>query len=387
MKFRVFLCILTAVVLVAGAVGAVVFMGKMAQIPPQGQTDSVTTGAPTIDYTTVPSEKPTEPAGPGPVEPPVTQPPVTEPPITEPPVTEPLPTDPPPTEPPATDPPVTKPPVTDPPVSGEKVFPKLTAKTAFVFDTRTDSYLYLGKSETTSLYPASITKLFNTYVALRYLQPSAVITVGDELDYLQDGASVAGLKKGDRITVEATVKCALLPSGCDASYVLAAAAGRVILEDETAGVEEAIQAFMDRVNEVAQQLGMTGTYLVTPDGTHHANHKISISGLVTIAKCCMEDPVISEVTRLVNAQVSVINSQGVSRTIKLKNTNSNLNPKSEFYTASCVGLKTGYTSKAGVCLLGVYQVEDGYLIIGLFGCPTLDSRYVDALALLNYYAE
>jgi D-alanyl-D-alanine carboxypeptidase (penicillin-binding protein 5/6) len=310
-----------------------------------------------------------------------TQPSTTEPPTTEPPTTEPPTTIPPTTEPPPTAPPTTKPPVTE----EEDSLPKLTAKNAFVYDSRTDKYLYISGDKNKAVYPASITKLFTTYVALRYLSLEKNLTIRDELDSLAADLSFAGFKKGDTLTVEAVAKGALIPSGCDASYVLAAAAGRAILQNETATTKDAIQAFMGKVNEIAAQMGMTNTNFVTPDGDHHENHKISLNSIVIIGKTCMADSFLSKVVGMSSAKITVKDAQGENRTITLKNTNENLNPQSNHYIKNCIGLKTGYTSKAGACLLGAYQVDGGYLLIGVFGCSSWDSRFPDALALLKYY--
>jgi D-alanyl-D-alanine carboxypeptidase (penicillin-binding protein 5/6) len=293
---------------------------------------------------------------------------------------------PPTTIPPTTEPPPTAPPTTKPPVTEEEdSLPKLTAKNAFVYDSRTDKYLYISGDKNKAVYPASITKLFTTYVALRYLSLEKKLTIRDELDSLAADLSFAGFKKGDTLTVEAVAKGALIPSGCDASYVLAAAAGRAILQNETATTKDAIQAFMGKVNEIAAQMGMTNTNFVTPDGDHHENHKISLNSIVIIGKTCMADSFLSKVVGMSSAKITVKDAQGENRTITLKNTNENLNPQSNHYIKNCIGLKTGYTSKAGACLLGAYQVDGGYLLIGVFGCSSWDSRFPDALALLKYY--
>ena len=310
---------------------------------------------------------------------PSTTEPATELPTTVPPTTEPT------TEPPTTEPPTTVPPTTKPPVVEDDPFLKLTAKQAFVYDSRTGEYLYISADKNKSVNPASITKLFTTYVALRYLPLDKTLTIGDELDSLAADLSFAGFQKGDTMTVEAAAKGALIPSGCDASYVLAAAAGRAILQNEKAATKDAIQAFMGKVNELAAQMGMTNTNFVTPDGDHHENHKISLNSIVIIGKTCLADSFLSKVVGTSSAKITVKDAQGKNRTIMLKNTNETLNPQSNHYSKNCIGLKTGYTSKAGACLLSAFEVDGGYLLIGVFGCSSWDSRFPDTLALLEYY--
>ena len=230
-----------------------------------------------------------------------------------------------------------------------------------------------------------MTKLFTTYVALQYLDADAYITVGDELDMVAWDASSAGLRKGDRLTVEALAQCTLLVSGCDASYTLAAAAGRAMLGDPNASTAIAIQTFMTEVNQRGALLGMICTWFSSPDGYHKEDHHISPQAFVIIAKCCMEDARIAKIAGTYRATISIQSETGRVRSKVLKNSNEMLNPdNADFYCANALGLKTGYTSAAGACLLSTIGVDGGYLIVGVFGCPDYESRYVDVYALLQW---
>ena len=146
----------------------------------------------------------------------------------------------------------------------------LTAKQTFVYDCETGTYISRTGNENT-VYPASVTKLFSAYVALQYLDPDKVITAGDALDMVGAGSSVADIKKGDELTVSRLVEAMLLPSGNDASYILAAEAGRVICNDPSAGVWYASAEFVDEMNRRAQTLGMRGTHFTNPDGYHDSD--------------------------------------------------------------------------------------------------------------------
>ena len=277
-------------------------------------------------------------------------------------------------------------PETTVPPEPEVPFPTISGSNAFVYDTRSGQFLYLSCDKYTALYPASITKLFTTYVAMQYLSVDTRITVGSERDMVIWDASVAGLNIGDTLTAGDLAKCALLVSGCEASYTLAVAAGRAILGQQDVPEQIAIQTFMVQVNQSAAMLGMINTKFVTPDGNHANDHAVSMDAYVILAKCCLEDPLISSIMSTYTDRVTVTNKSGKTRTLTLRNTNENMNPQNtEAYRPETVGMKTGYTSKAGACLLGAYRVDGGYLIIGVFGCPTYASRYLDAIALLEYY--
>lgn len=286
--------------------------------------------------------------------------------------------------PPSTGPMVHTPVWQEPALSQLKI-PKLSAENYFIYDTGSGDYLYINTQTNKALYPASTTKLFTTYVALQYLEPEDIVKVGSELNYVMWDASRAGFKKGDRVSVEALVYGALLPSGCDASYILAAAAGRVILKNANATAKSAINAFMAECNRMAKELGMHNTNLVTPDGYHQDDHKISMEGFVTIAKYCLENKLIKKVIRSTEATISYTNSKGKTTSDTFQNTNLIIRPESDYYNTHCVGLKTGFTNDAGYCLLTAYYVNGRYIIVGIFGCRSSDKRFQDANKLFQTF--
>ena len=142
----------------------------------------------------------------------------------------------------------------------------LSAHSAFVYDCEEEEYLFMLGSPQTQVFPASVTKLFTTYVMLQLLQPQKTVTAGDALTLVRSNSSVAGIKKGDTLTVEQLIQGMLLPSGNDATCILAVEAGRKLAEDETLPCEDAVALFMEEVNRRAKEEGLTGTHFVTPDG-------------------------------------------------------------------------------------------------------------------------
>ena len=148
----------------------------------------------------------------------------------------------------------------------DKLAQDMQARQILVYDTTTDTILYTKSVEGGKLFPASITKLFSAYVALQYLDPHTIVTAGDELELVHEGSSVAYVGKGSQLRVKMLVEGMLLPSGNDAATVLAAAAGRVIAEDETLSAADAVQAFVDEMNRQAKALGFEKTHFSNPDG-------------------------------------------------------------------------------------------------------------------------
>lgn len=276
----------------------------------------------------------------------------------------------------------TAPPETTEPEPTWMTFPAdraLTAKQYFVYSPDSGTFLTMSGSAGDRVYPASVTKLFTAYVALQYLKPETVITVGDALDLVVPGSSVAELAEGDALTVELLVEAMLLPSGNDAAYVLAAEAGRVIAGDPGMSAGAASNRFVAEMNSQAQSLGLTGTNFANPDGIHKDSHYTTYADLAVIGELALRDPTIMKYAGVSHADV-VLESGG---TKTWKNTNVLIDPASEYYCPYALGLKTGQTPSAGSCLLSAFAYRGQTFLIGVFGCPEAEDRFPDTLQLFN----
>lgn len=255
---------------------------------------------------------------------------------------------------------------------------KLTAQQAFVYDCQNSEFSYLLGEQADRVYPASITKLFTAYVALQFLNPEDKITADSALDLVGVGSSVAEIEKGDVLSVEMLVEAMLLPSGNDASYILADAAGRIIADDDTLSASAAVAAFMKEVNGQLRAMGLSGTQFTNPDGYHSPDHYTTFADLVVISQKVLENKTIMKYAATANEKVTM-----GARTLEWKNTNELINPISEYYCPYATGLKTGQTPSAGSCLLSSFNIEGRQYLIGVFGCPEIEDRFADTLQLLN----
>lgn len=260
---------------------------------------------------------------------------------------------------------------------------EITAQQAFVYDCGTGEFLYISGSQSETVWLASITKIFTAHVALKYLSPEDEITVGDELDMVVWGSSVADLEKGNILTVEMLIEAMMLPSGNDAAYTLAAAAGRVIDGNPELSARAAVNVFMAQMNQEARLQGMLNTHFVNPDGIHDPDHYSSMGDLAILGKLALDWPAIIRCSTIARDMVTPIEG----RSFAWKNTNALIDPASEYYCRICLGLKTGQTPDAGSCLLSAFDLEGRKIVIGVFGCPETDDRFPDTLQLLQMYAN
>ena len=255
----------------------------------------------------------------------------------------------------------------------------ITATKYFAYDVREGEYLAIQGGGDDKLYPASITKLLTVHVLLSAMDPADKVNVGDAMSLVQEDSSLAGLKEGDTLTVEQLIAAMMLPSGNDAAQVAAAAAGRKLAGDSSLSASSAVQVFVKEMNAQAQALGMANSHFENPDGFHHENHYTTMNDLVILCKAVLANETVLKYTSM--ASDAVVLSD---RTLEWDNTNYLLHSGEETYLSNTIGLKTGYTSAAGSCLVSAFFMEDRLLLIGVFGCPAYtEDRYLDTVAIYN----
>lgn len=253
-----------------------------------------------------------------------------------------------------------------------------------VYDATNDEILYSRSNEGDKLYPASITKLFSTYVALQYLDPEEVLTAGDELSLVQPGSSLAWIGRGHQMYVKTVVEAMMLPSGNDAAMILATAAGRRIAGDESISAGEAVQVFVAEMNRMAQELGFERSHFSNPDGFHTGSHYTCLNDMARIAKLALENKTVSRYMRVHEDEVTFVSGQ----TITWENTNLLLDPEEGFYRSDAIGMKTGYTRQAEYCLMSAFKCTDGRtLVIGAFGYEDEYERFRDVIRLAKACKE
>lgn len=272
-------------------------------------------------------------------------------------------------------------PSTEPTIPAWATIPQdrlITAAQYFVYDLDAKEYLGATGSGKTQVYPASITKIYSAYLALQHLNPEDEVKVGNELSMVAVGSSVAHIKKGMTLSVEKLVEGMMLPSGNDASYTVAAAAGKVISGDSKISNQNAVKAFIAYMNDMNEELGLTGSHWLNPDGIHKEGHYTTFDDLVTISQLVLKNKTILKYATTVSDKF-----HNGEELYTWENTNLLVHPESQYYCPFAIGLKTGQTPRAGSCLLSAFDFEGRHLVIGVFGCPEPEDRFADTLQLLS----
>ncbi len=229
--------------------------------------------------------------------------------------------------------------------------------------------------------PASLTKLLTASVALHYLSPDTVITVGSEQSLVKPYSSLCLIQQGHRLKLYDLLTGMLMASGNDAAYTVAVSTARAVYPNIFMTDSEAVQYFCGLMNDFAKNIGMQNSNFVNPDGWDDNNQYTTVSDLLILAEYAVSVPEIREITGTYQKYVVFDSGENITWT----NSNNMLNPNSPYYYPDAVGLKTGTTDNAGNCLIGAFTRNDKLYISVVTGCNTTADRYNLTLKLLNNY--
>ncbi|MBW8480943.1 serine hydrolase [Actinomadura sp. PM05-2] len=219
-------------------------------------------------------------------------------------------------------------------------------------------------------YPiASVTKVMTALVVVRAGDLDRTITVKRSyVDYgVRHGASMAGLRAGDRLTARRLLYAMLLPSGSDAAYALADSYG------------PGWPRFVAKMNRTARSLGMSNTRYDNFDGLPWPARTADSStprDLVRLARTALRYPALR---RPVTARTHRLAKTRAHRAYTWTNTNQMLGSY-----RGAAGVKTGFTDAAGYCLLFTAARGRRTLIGAALGAPTSADRFDDAARMLNW---
>ncbi len=263
------------------------------------------------------------------------------------------------------------PPTLDPELANRYLASKL-----FVYNVSEEYYL-LEKGTDEKIVPASITKLLSALYALSVIPKDEIIKPGNELELVKPGSSIAYIKSHHRLTVEMLIEGMLLPSGNDASYVLAAGVARYVTNDPKMDGKAASDYFMKQVNEYARSIGCTGTNYTCPDGFEYIGHYTTAHDLIITAKKAMENEIIRKYAKTATHKVFYASGE----TMTWNNTNQLIRPESPYYRECVTGLKTG--SLDLFSLLVTAEIDGQMFVIGVFDSPSNDERFRCAAELVD----
>ncbi len=239
----------------------------------------------------------------------------------------------------------------------------LSAPAAVLMEKSTGSILY-EENATVQYEPASVTKVMTLLLVMEAIDSGAldwddIVTASTHA--ISMGGSQIWLKENEQMTVRDMVKAVCVVSANDCSVALA---------EHIAGTEE---AFVQRMNQRARELGMEYTNFVNCTGLPAEGHVTCALDIALMSReLILNHPSIREFTTIWMDSLR-------DGAFQLSNTN-----KLIYYYEGATGLKTGYTDSALYCLSATAERDGMELIAVVMHAPTSNDRFESAKALLNY---
>lgn len=219
------------------------------------------------------------------------------------------------------------------------------------------------------MYPASTTKILTLLLALENGQLDATVTIPESAAQVPADSSLVPVSPGESMTMEALLHGLMIRSGNDAANAVATL---------TSG---SVEAFVERMNQKAAQLGAYDSHFMNPHGYHDEEHYTTAYDLAVIARAGLTDP---DFCRIVTCLSYTLPPTEKRDALPLACTHELFDPSSEFYIPYAAGIKSGYTSHAGFCYVGAAQTKQGTLIAVVLHAPTRNRAWLDMDKLFAY---
>ena len=236
--------------------------------------------------------------------------------------------------------------------AADDTFPTVAA----AYAVEADGALLWASNAAKSLPPASLTKIMTALLVIERNQPDAVVRVSAAAAR-ETGARI-GLRAGDTMKVRDLLTAALLRSANDACRALA---------DWYAGDE---RRFAEAMNARARELELTSTRFVNACGHDAPGHLASALDLLALARAALRLPEFGRLVALPSAHIATTDGK---RRFDLRTTNALIGRLD-----GAAGVKSGYTGKAGKCILALARRGPHEVLLVLLDAP---DRWWDAHGL------
>ncbi len=241
---------------------------------------------------------------------------------------------------------------------------KLSAKAALLMDGENNRVLY-EEHGYDKLPMASTTKIMTCVIALENADLDDIVTVSSYAARQPDVQ--LGIRTGEQYYLRDLLYSLMLESHNDCAVAIAEHVGG------------SVEGFATMMNDKARSLDCMNTNFVTPNGLDAEGHYTTARDLAVIAGYAIKNDRFIKITNTASHQFKeLINGRGHS--VSNKN-------KFLYMMDGAIGVKTGFTGKAGYCFVGAIRRPDRTLISVVLGCgwpPNKSIKWTDTKKLMTY---
>ena len=253
--------------------------------------------------------------------------------------------------------------------------PDIDSPHAIVLEINSGTILYEKQSEVPN-YPASITKIMTTLLALENCELNEVVTFSKEaIKNTPRDSSHIWRDIGEQMTMEECLYAVMLESANECAYAVAEHVGQKLGGD--------YQTFINMMNERAAQLGCTATNFVNSSGLPDKNHKISAKDMALIAAEAYRNETFRIITGTKKYQIPPTNKHKDITYLVNHHKLLHRYQDSKVVYEYCTGGKTGYTDAAGFTLVS-FAEKDGLSLVCVVMKTSSKAEWADSRELFDY---
>ena len=251
---------------------------------------------------------------------------------------------------------------------------KVYARAALLMDASNGRILY-EENGYEKLPMASTTKIMTCILALEYIKEHETTVWEEPVEVSEHAASMPkvklGMQKGDRFLLEDLLYSLMLESHNDTAVAIAEY------------IDGSAEAFAQRMNEKARSLGCQDTNFITPNGLDAEAdgkiHETTAADLARIASYALQN---EEFRKIIGTRAYTFPELSGRRTFQVYN-------KDRFLDLmdGAIGIKTGFTGKAGYCFVGALERDGKTLVSVVLGSgwpPHKNWKWEDTKILMEY---
>lgn len=242
--------------------------------------------------------------------------------------------------------------------------PKVHALASLLMDGAVNRVLYEHNGYE-RMAMASTTKIMTCIIALENASLDEVVTISSYAARMPDVQ--LNVKSGEQYYLKDLLMSLMLESHNDVAVAIAEHVGG------------SVEGYATMMNDKARSLDCVDTNFVTPNGLDAEGHYTTAKDLAVIASYAIDNDMFIEITNTLSYGFNEINGK---RSFHISNKNQFLH-----MLDGSIGVKTGFTNKAGYCFVGAIRRPDRTLISVVLGCgwpPSKSLKWKDTKALMNY---
>jgi D-alanyl-D-alanine carboxypeptidase (penicillin-binding protein 5/6) len=199
----------------------------------------------------------------------------------------------------------------------------------------------MSKNTNKRIAPASLTKILTSIIAIESGRLGEYVTITREATSVEP--TKAGFRVGDEVLLLDLVRAALVNSSNDAATAIG-----IYIGGSTA-------AFAEMMNQKAAKIGMTNSHFTNACGFDKGPHYSTAGDLLKLSEYAIKNKIFNEIVKQDEVTITAKNSGKVFRL----STHNKLLDKYKY----SIGIKTGFTNKAGSCLIARAQKDNKDVIV------------------------